>query len=195
MTYAMLVYYNGGDAIRNKRRNMTTWFTSDPHFNHRNIIHLCGRPFDSVEEMNEALVANFNSVVRPGDDLYILGDVAYKGSADELLPRLNGKLHLIVGNHDKDYSATGFFEDIAQIRDISLGIKGRNYRFALCHYPLAEWNGFYRGAVHLHGHQHNKSDYNLAQKEAGLLRYDVGVDANGFFPVSAQQIIEFFELG
>lgn len=172
---------------------MTTWFTSDIHFNHRNIIRLCDRPFDDIVEMNESIIENFNAVVRPDDDLYILGDVNFKGNADKLIPRLNGYKFLIEGNHDKDYDPT-LFEEIYQLHEINVPVHGRSYRFVLCHYPLAEWNGFYKRAIHLHGHQHNKPVYNEQMRSQKLYRYDVGVDANGFYPVSAEQIVKFFGL-
>ena len=60
-------------------------------------------------------------------------------------------------------------------------------------YPIEEWADYYKGAIHLHGHQHNTSAYNLQQKQAGLRRFDVGVDANGYAPVSVEGIIAFFE--
>lgn len=172
---------------------MTTWFTSDIHFCHRNIIRLCDRPFDDIYEMNEAIIANFNSVVKPCDDLYILGDVNFRGNADNLISRLNGHKILIEGNHDKDYDAS-LFDEIYDHLEINEPVRGKYYRFVLYHYPLAEWNGFYKGAIHLHGHQHNKPIYNERMRSQKLLRYDVGVDANDFYPVSAEQIVSFFGL-
>lgn len=63
----------------------------------------------------------------------------------------------------------------------------------LCHYPIADWNGQRQGSYMLHGHIHSRGDaYNRQQREAGLLRYDVGVDANGYAPVSIGQIDEWF---
>jgi len=55
-----------------------------------------------------------------------------------------------------------------------------------------EWPKSYHGSLHLHGHIHSKEDYNLRQKMEGILRYDVGVDANGFRPVSIEHVKEFF---
>lgn len=172
---------------------MKHWFTSDIHFRHKNILRLCGRPFSDIDETDEAVIANFNSVVKPDDMLYILGDVNFKGNADDLIPRLNGRKVLIVGNHDKDYDPA-LFEEIHQLHEVNVPVRGRHFRFVLCHYPFAEWNGFYKGAIHLHGHQHNKPVYNEEMRSQKLLRYDVGVDANGFYPVSAEQIVSFFGL-
>ena len=78
------------------------YFTADMHFNHKNIIRHCNRPFESVEEMNEVIIARFNAKVKQKDSLYILGDAVW-GSADsanKIMKRLNGKKFLIRGNHD-----------------------------------------------------------------------------------------------
>jgi calcineurin-like phosphoesterase family protein len=85
----------------------TTWFTADPHFGHARIIELCDRPFASVEEMNEALVHNWNEVVSDGDTVFILGDLAL-GKIDESLlyvAELKGRNKILVpGNHDRVWS-------------------------------------------------------------------------------------------
>lgn len=74
----------------------------DPHFNHKNIIGYCNRPFNSVEEMNETLIHNWNLVVGKRDIVYILGDFALCGKDKlvEIAKRLNGRKRLILGNHD-----------------------------------------------------------------------------------------------
>jgi calcineurin-like phosphoesterase family protein len=82
---------------------MTTWFTSDTHFGHKNIIEYCNRPFRDPFHMNEAIVGMWNDMVAPGDIVYHLGDVAL-GKLDESLPyvgRLNGTKILVPGNHDR----------------------------------------------------------------------------------------------
>lgn len=80
---------------------MTTWFTSDPHFFHNNVIRYCDRPFSSVEEMNEALIRNWNEVVRPGDTVICLGDFSLAFRPVELFSaRLMGDKFLVPGNHD-----------------------------------------------------------------------------------------------
>ena len=77
------------------------WFTSDPHFGHRNIISYCNRPYANVEEMNAKLIENFNSVVSNDDTAYILGDVSLgRNWVRECVPQLNGRKILIKGNHD-----------------------------------------------------------------------------------------------
>jgi calcineurin-like phosphoesterase family protein len=82
------------------------WFTSDTHFWHARIIQFCQRPFASVDEMNEKLIANWNAVVVPDDTVYHLGDFSMAARPVELyVPRLNGQIHLVMGNHDFPHSA------------------------------------------------------------------------------------------
>ena len=78
-----------------------TFFTSDTHFNHANIIKFCNRPFKDVEQMNETLIANWNRVIGPNDTVFHLGDFCLGGAAEwtKVLDRLNGKIYLIMGNH------------------------------------------------------------------------------------------------
>lgn len=81
---------------------MTTRFTADLHFGHKNIARFCDRPWADVAEMNENLIARFNSVVAPGDTTYIVGDLSFTSITEtiSLLDRLNGRLLLVPGNHD-----------------------------------------------------------------------------------------------
>ena len=166
------------------------YFTADMHFGHRAIINMQNRPFESVEEMDRILLQNYNSVVRQNDTVYILGDICHHmkiEDADDLIRKMNGKKYLIVGNHDKKYDPR-LFEDIKDFMKIS--VEGRN--FALMHYPMLSWPKKNSGGYQLHGHIHACMEYNEANRAEGIRRYDVGVDANRFFPVSVKQIIDFF---
>ena len=80
------------------------YFTIDMHLGHENIIRLCNRPFSNVEEMDQALIDNWNRRVQPQDTIYILGDLMFRNKKppEEYLRQLNGKKHLIIGNHDRD---------------------------------------------------------------------------------------------
>ena len=137
-----------------------------------------------------------NSIVSPEDDVYILGDVTMKGPelAFAVLSRLVGKKYLIRGNHDyfvdnhawSEYSWV--FQWVKEYHELVVN----NQKFVLFHYPIAEWAGFYKGSIHLHGHQHNQSVYNFQQQQAGIRSYDVGVDANDFTPVSIEHVVKFF---
>lgn len=88
---------------------MANYFSSDQHFGHERACTLSGRPFSSVEEMNETLIENWNATVAPGDTTWILGDVCM-GHIDKTLPlcaRLNGRKILVSGNHDRTWVGYG----------------------------------------------------------------------------------------
>lgn len=144
---------------------MTTWFTSDLHFGHKNIIKYCGRPFASVEEMNEALVENWNAVVVPDDEVWNLGDVTLgisPGKARQYLRRLRGRHHLICGNHeevgrrlwDRQALADEEFPVFESLTEGFKKIEVEGQKIVLCHYALREWHHALRGVWHLFGHTH-----------------------------------------
>lgn len=172
------------------------YFTSDTHFGHENVIRFTKRPWHSVRQMNAALVNAINSCVGPKDELWVLGDFSYKlGLEDALAVReaiFCQKVHLVPGNHDYDWGvpeAGGAFvlePPIAQVKCC-----GR--RLICSHYPMMDWQGLGHGSIHLHGHIHATPEYNEWNRERGLLRYDVGVDANGYRPVSAEEVVSFFD--
>lgn len=170
------------------------YFTADLHFYHDKIIRHAQRPFHNVEEMNKALIQKWNSKISHDDEVYVLGDFTMKGTgiASECLYSLCGKKHLIRGNHDGFANSSEFDQSLfASIRDY-MEITYLNTRFILFHYPILEWNGCGKGSIALHGHQHNHKNYNAENRKKGILRYDVGVDANDMTPISAKEIIDFF---
>lgn len=142
------------------------WVISDTHFNHNNILKFRdkdgsafrGDLFDDVNHMNEVMITNWNSVVKPGDKVYHLGDVFF-GSKDDfkvLWPRLNGAKRLIVGNHDdiKFLSSGGFFQKVGMWRVF------KEHGLLLSHVPLHESSLTRAGdsSINVHGHIHqNKS--------------------------------------
>ena len=165
------------------------YFTSDLHLGHRGAISMCERPFKDVEEMNRTLIDNINARVNKNDTLYILGDIAHRTPVEEvnkLIAQMNGKKILIKGNHDKQYDPA-LFEGIYDFLEVNFD--GRS--ISLMHYPMVEWPKSRHGSIHLHGHQHNKPEYNALQREQGVLRYDVGIDANYYCPVSLNEILTF----
>ncbi|EDR48451.1 metallophosphoesterase [Dorea formicigenerans] len=167
------------------------YFTSDLHLGHRGIIEMQNRPFENIQEMNQVLIRNYNAVVHKNDTVYILGDISHhlpRDRANELISKLNGKKILVKGNHDKKYD-TELFEEICDFKTVSLN----GVYFALMHYPMLSWPKKNSGSIQLHGHIHAREEYNLQNKVDGITRYDVGVDANCYYPVSVKQIIKFFE--
>lgn len=169
------------------------FYISDLHLGHYNIIRLSKRPFKTAEEMDEAIIANWNSVVGPDDHVYIGGDFSFKSGKNpkQYLDRLNGHKHLIIGNHDtsllKDPVCRRCFDEIKDRVEISDG----NNRIVIDHYPLVEWNGFFRGTVHFYGHIHNNVEnttYNIIKQIPGA--YNIGADILGFTPRTFEQVIQ-----
>lgn len=171
------------------------YFTADTHFYHSNVIELEKRPFQTVEEMDEALIQNWNSKVGPEDEVYILGDLTLKGpsAANEVLARLQGRKYLIRGNHDRYVDRKSFRrEHFVWVRDyFELEYRGQYY--VLCHYPFQSWNGMRHGSFQLHGHIHSKYSYNHGNRVRGVRQLDVGVDAQGMTPVSVEELLAFWE--
>ena len=88
-----------------KLDSQNVWFTSDYHFCHTNVIKYDGRPFKDVEEMNESLIENWNHYIDTNDIVFYLGDLSFDRSGkqtQEIVKRLNGKIHYILGNHDDE---------------------------------------------------------------------------------------------
>ena len=169
------------------------WFSSDFHFNHRNI---CGpalskwesgyRNFDDLETMNRTIIRNVNQVVKPNDTLYFLGDFAFGDRAQIPVLRQSIKCQniiLLVGNHD-DYLLKHYSEQFEGIHHY-LEIKYNKKLFVLCHYPLGSWRDMERGSYQLHGHCH--SNYPQVGRQI-----DVGVDSWEFRPINIDFIRENF---
>lgn len=167
------------------------YFTADTHFGHENVIRFCSRPFASAEEMDEVMIENQNSRVRGNDTVYILGDMFFRSvNAEEILNRLKGKKHLIVGNHDGSWmtklDASQYFVSIDKFLEVSDG----QHTMTTCHQPLLSWNHAMRTYM-IHGHIHNdtKADFwPLIAACDNIL--NAGADINGFMPVTFDEMLE-----
>ena len=170
------------------------WFTSDTHFGHENAIKFCKRPFLCADEMDDVLVENINKLVDVNDELYHLGDFSDRIKLEQargIRNRINCKnIHLVKGNHDLNWENESDFIVEPLVKSFNFEKK---IKFVCCHYPMMDWLGLRHGSIHLHGHIHSSSEYNLWNRENGDLRFDVGVDANNFKPVSIEQIMDFFD--
>ena len=167
------------------------FYTADLHLGHENIISYCNRPFSSVGEMNETIVSYWNAVVRSEDEVYILGDVLFKinSSSPLYLDRMNGKKHLIIGNHDKRNLKIDRFRALFDSIDNYLEVIDEDRRVILFHYPIVEWDGYYRGCYHLYGHIHNSDNEANRIMRAVPNAFNVGVDLNDFTPQTLTQLI------
>lgn len=173
---------------------MEIYFSSDQHYFHKNIIKYCNRPFSSIEEMNEQLIENHNSIVKKKDTIYYLGDFGFSSVSNlkSIISRLNGSKYLILGNHDssiqksmKDFIGSNLFVDISIYKEINIDKQHIN----LFHYPMATWNKRFHKSWHFHGHCHGNFT-------PDAFRIDVGVDClfdgRKYFPISFEQIKNFF---
>ena len=171
------------------------YFTSDLHFGHSNIIKLCNRPFASSDEMDAALTRNWNATVKRNDEVYILGDFTMKpAGAHKYLAALNGRKHFIRGNHDRFLDNFEQYDaDFVWVKDYHV-LKHNEQAFVLFHYPILEWAGFFRGAIHLYGHVHNSETSNARISAMSGPAFNVGVDCNGFRPISIEDVLLLAEL-
>ena len=165
------------------------WFTSDPHFGHRNIITYSKRPFADLQAHDEGLLANWNAAVKPGDVIYCLGDFCFYRKREEverLLARLNGTKFLITGNHDHEPTrkARGWAK-VTPYHELSPLVDDVRQTICLFHYRMVVWNKSHYGSWALHGHSHG-----TLPKNYGARTIDVGVDCYEYAPVSLTQITE-----
>lgn len=166
------------------------YYIADPHFGHENILKLCQRPFDSIDDMNQALITAWNERVTGNDTVFILGDLFYRCADPEpILQQLKGRKRLIIGNHDSSWmdkvDLSRYFVSVDPFLEITDGVRG----ITLCHYPLLTWKHKLRTFM-VHGHIHNDttSDFFplLAVRERVL---NAGVDINGFRPVMFEELV------
>lgn len=163
---------------------MTIWFSSDSHHRHANILKFTNRPFETVDEMDQQLIVNWNSVVQETDEVWHLGDFAYRqaiGSLRPIFDRLHGIKHLVRGNHDNDEVFALPWASQQDYKELTIN----NRKIVLMHYAIVQWNGARHGAIHLHGHHHGTYHYKL---EHDKRRLDVGMDCHDLFPISWEQI-------
>jgi calcineurin-like phosphoesterase family protein len=168
------------------------YFSSDLHFGHDKDFIYRPRGFSSINEMNEAIIERFNSVVKNKDILYLLGDVML-GNNDtniEYLKRLNGHKVILTGNHDTNNRLSlYYFLDDVDILGYSDMIKYKKKHFYLSHYPTITSNmesNINQTVINLYGHTHQKTNF----YENKPFMYHVGVDSHNCYPISIDTIIE-----
>lgn len=177
--------------MEQKRR---TFFSSDHHFSHNNIIKYANRPFKNVDEMNEAMIERHNSVVTPQDIVWFIGDFTFERDEERVrrtIRRLNGEINFVKGNHDKPVMPPRVRAEFNQfinschheiyVPDSTLE-HGRQ-AITLCHFAMRVWNKSHHGAFHLYGHSHGS-----LPEDPNSRSFDIGVDEWDFYPVSYEQV-------
>lgn len=175
--------------------NAETYYISDTHFGHENIIKYCSRPFKNIDDMHRQLIQNWNSTVTPEDEVYIIGDFAYgmssKKEVFEILEQLNGKKHLLIGNHDKHWLAEASDEELLMhfetLPSYMIIVYDSERKIGLCHYPIVSFPG-----TIIHGHIHNnrnpKDGWEFIKNNPNIL--NASVEVNGYAPVTLTQLID-----
>lgn len=165
------------------------YYIADPHFFHAAMnSEMDRRGFENVEQMNQYMLDKWNQKVRRNDEVVILGDLSW-GKAEEtneLIDRLNGRLYLIQGNHDrfmknKDYNASRFvwIKPYEEMQD-------NKRKVILCHYPIMCYNGQYRvdengnpKVYMLYGHVHDTYDQRLVERFQDITRNSIQENPDG----------------
>ena len=181
--------------------NPNRWIASDIHLNHRNILKYCPERWfnkkpdqveptdEDVTAMNERIIANWNTLVRPGDEVIILGDVAM-GQIDKapaLIRRLNGNKTLVLGNHDKSLKRLpelpDLFVKVCSYLEKTVNVDGVKTPLCMSHFPMMHWNGQSHGSIMFHGHLHGS--------HCGVPGriHDVGIDTNGLAPYNLDELV------
>ena len=182
----------------NQTNKSEVFFTSDTYFGHSNIIKYCARPFDNTNDMDEALINNWNAKVPKDGTVYHLGNFAW-GSInywEKIREQLNGEIILIYGNHDEKYLNNErmykLFKEVTPQKKIWIN----KIPIYMNHYPFLCFGGSYKGlnaTWQLFGHVHSnpRSEEGLDHKRlvnCFPTQYDVGVDNNDFTPVSFNEL-------
>lgn len=175
---------------------MAIFLTSDLHFGHDREFLWGPRGFQSSLEHDEAIIANWNSVVTPEDHVYVLGDLMLEDDVygASCVRRLNGHLHLVRGNHDSDRRWKEIYPWLPNVVELcgwSTVIRYRKFMFHLSHWATATANydddkSLRSKLLSLSGHTHKKDKFHNETD----LNYNVALDAHNNFPVSLDEVIE-----
>lgn len=184
-----------------------TYYIADLHFGHKNCLAYDNRPFVSVEKHDECLISNWNEAVGINDDVWILGDISWYGPMKtvEILNRLNGIKHLVIGNHDhkllRNKDVRACFAEIVDYKEIEFD---DHNGIVLSHYPIPCFNKHYYGWIHLYGHVHTSFEWNMMENIRYQMKelydkpcrmYNVGcmIPGMNFKPHTLKEILELFE--
>jgi len=164
-----------------RTKTVEHWFGADYHFGHRNILRpeYDGRPFATIEEHDETIIARHNEVIDPKDHFWMVGDFALTTSSymESILKRMNGEKHFLRGNHDRKPSVKLFGQyGIYHGEQVTISIDGQ--LIVLNHCRMYTWQGSHRGSWNIHGHSHGRLDNAPWGKTI-----DVAINIRSFYPV------------
>lgn len=171
------------------------FFTSDTHFGDENAMRLSGRPFSSVQEMDDELIRRWNETVPEDSTVFHLGDFGfgkYKRGI-EILHSLNGRIYLVLGNHDQQTLCRGHVSQFVRVsQQMILNVAGQ--KILLNHCPMLFFPNETEGMWQLFGHVHSgplsRGSDLVRMKYLFPTQYDVGVENNNFRPVSFLEVFE-----
>lgn len=158
------------------------WFSADLHLGHFNLVKYdySQRPFKSIEEMDDTLISNWNKMVRPDDTIYFLGDfaLASKTKTLEYRKRLNGKISVVEGNHDKSArQIKETFESYQKYLKTNIDWKGEKYTFILSHYLILNFEKAWYSSINLGAHSHGGMNDWLNKHLPNSRILDIGIDS------------------
>lgn len=171
------------------------YYIGDLHLGHANCIQFDNRPFSSLDEMHQTILNNWNQTVSENDDVYILGDFAWKNDVGlEIARQLKGSKHLILGNHDK---LTKELSNQFVTIDLIKTIQDQNKSVVLCHYPIAHWQNADHGYIHFYAHIHTSRDSRPFEQYKQIMKnslrtyecYNVGCMLHNYTPVTMFQVM------
>jgi len=166
---------------------MKNWFSSDYHFDHVNILKYDKRPFDNIEEMNNTIIKNHNSIVSSNDNFYFLGDFSFakdKNRIEEHIKQLNGNKFFIKGNHDHR-NIIDLYKKYGTYLGHMAEIKVDNQFITLNHYAMRVWNRSHHGTYHIFGHSHGS-----LLDDINSLSFDVGINCHNYYPIEFEEVIQ-----
>jgi calcineurin-like phosphoesterase family protein len=170
------------------------FYISDPHFMHAAMLTMQPRPFSTIEEHDETIIENWNSVVGERDLVHVLGDFSMKltereDRVREIFKALKGRKILVIGNHDVDKHFR-LHPTLASLPwdnkpEFMRVVKDGGHRLVLCHYGIREWQGRHSGAFHFYGHAHGRLAAEGRSRDVGVDMPDVWFKPRTFEELTA----------
>jgi len=189
--------------LTQKNNEFDVFFTTDFHLFHNNVIRFDNRPFKDVHEMHVAIEERWNEVVGPKDVVIYLGDLSFarredKQYVENMLDRLNGTMHFVLGNHDKydeikKMSRFVSVQDYLEVRINHFDNSDSRVETLFCcmHYPIYSWNKAHHGSYHIHGHCHGNLHHGEDASFYNNRRViDVGCMLHDYRPISYKEVME-----